>query len=436
MPMQVEARSGEFISIRFVILNTMYKYLLFYSIYLKVIRRNIRKYLRRPKFIAELGTIDWYYVFLYFCLQKRESRQEVWIGKCLQRPPSDDESVRWGNLLEESRSILDRQNQRIGHNVLPEQFDSNESGASFLRSSEDSSKKRGRFQRIAEKVQTLLLKYNCVPPTELRNVIPANNEDFILDFHNPTNDKYYLSACSLYNLKINSMSLLDLKMLFAEHDKPIFYANNIEPFIYYHDREESTSYLIRLLKYQYNDNTDDIKQLLTNIVSWFNRKGWYQANGTQWVLNPKINCVCINGPPNSGKNYFWDCIAAVALNVGHIGRVSNKCNQFSLQDAYNRRLVMGNELSMEESAKEDFKKLCEGSAFNIRVKFQGDKIFTRTPVCFITNGVLEISGDRHFKDVRLTTIYWLSCSLLKDSTKKPYPLAIFDVFDYFGVKVY
>ncbi|GIX83989.1 hypothetical protein CDAR_270231 [Caerostris darwini] len=54
------------------------------------------------------------------------------------------------------------------------------------------------------------------------------------------------------------------------------------------------------------------------------------------------------------KNYFWDCSAALAQNVGHIGRVNNKTNQFALQDCANRRLIIGNEISMEEGAKEDF----------------------------------------------------------------------------------
>ena len=33
----------------------------------------------------------------------------------------------------------------------------------------------------------------------------------------------------------------------------------------------------------------------------------------QYELNPKINAIAIIGPPNSGKNYFWDAIAAIAM---------------------------------------------------------------------------------------------------------------------------
>ncbi|GFR09522.1 non-capsid protein NS-1 [Trichonephila clavata] len=88
----------------------------------------------------------------------------------------------------------------------------------------------------------------------------------------------------------------------------------------------------------------------------------------EYKLNSKINTIAVIGPPNAGKNYFWDCLAAIALNVGHIGRVNNKTNQFALQEVIDKRLIIGNEINMEDGAKDDFKKLCEGKALNIRVK--------------------------------------------------------------------
>lgn len=367
-------------------------------------------------------------------MSKWTSRQEVWIGGTLLRRPSDTESLQWRDILAKSRQILGGEGTRVGYHYSEDQPDFQENQPSVYGKSKSSSQKGGKFERIAEKVSSLLSVFHPIPLHEIMNIIPQHHPQFDMELCNPVNEKYFLRACALYQQKLNQMELLDFKNMYAQ-GKPIFYANNLDPFVYYHDRETSAKFLIDLLKYQYNDDNDKIRELLFNIVTWFNRKGWQIVKDGNYVLNPKINCVAINGPPNSGKNYFWDTIAAISTNVGHIGRVSNKCNQFSLQDAYNRRLVMGNELSMEDSAKEDFKKLCEGAAFNIRVKFQGDKIFTRTPVCFITNGTLEISGDPHFKNVRLVTFRWRSCNLLAKSDKKPYPLALFDVFDFFNVPV-
>lgn len=397
------------------------------------IRRNIRKPLRRTKFIRELGVIDWYNVFLYFALQKWESRQEIWIGGTLQRSPSNSEGLQWFDLLAQSRTILGREGEGTGYNDSEQASNSQEGGRNLRGHSSNVEQKGSKFERVSKEVQALLTKYHCIPLTEVRNIIPSTIPVFNL-LHNPNNDKFYNSACHVYSLYLNKLTLEDFHNLYSE-GCPIFYANDMNPFTYYHSREDSAKFLIDLLKFQYNDNNDRIIELLGNIKCWFNKEGWNQYKNGEWVLNPKINSIAINGPPNSGKNYFWDTIAAVATNVGHIGRVSNKCNQFSLQDIYNRRLVMGNELNMEDAAKDDFKKLCEGTAFNIRVKYQGDKIFTRTPVCFITNGVLEISTDFAFKNVRLVTFQWKACPLLAKSSKKPYPLALFDVFDYFNVSI-
>lgn len=274
-----------------------------------------------------------------------------------------------------------------------------------------------------------------MPVEEIRDIIPPGHSDYDMSLHNPLNDKFYHSACKLYMLEINNKNFLDFYNLYSE-GKPVFYAHDIEPFKYYHSREDSMHFLHELLKFQMNNNEDKIIELLGNIKSWFNRKGWNAQRNGKYVLNAKINTVDIHGPPNSGKNYFWDCFAAIANNVGHIGRVSNKTNQFSMHDAYNRRLVIGNELNMEDSAKDDFKKLCEGAAFNIKVKFQGDKIFSRTPVCFISNAPLDlIVGDRDFINVRIISFRWKPFSYLANSVLKPFPLAMFDIFKYYNVSL-
>ena len=402
-------------------------------------RRPVREPMRRLRFIRELDEIDWQNVFLYFIVQKRESRSQVWVGGRIQGFPSDGEIIRWGNVQALSRSILARENEGTGHNSERELPDNEENRKRLSRSTGGPPEKRGKFERITKTIQILLDKYACIPPTELKDLIPSDNPDYRLEFHDPKNTKMYEAACHLAMLNVNRKTLLDFKNYY-EGKLPIFYANSINPFNYYHDRETSADYLNELLKFQCNGDEDKVRELLGNIKTWFNRLGWSVATITedgvkQYELNPKINAIAIIGPPNSGKNYFWDAIAAIAMNVGHIGRVNNKTNQFALQDCYNRRLVMGNEISMEEGAKEDFKKFCEGTAFNIRVKYQGDKIFKRTPACLISNFDLDICGDPHFRNVRLHTMRWKSAPLLASSKKKPYPLSIFDLYELYNVSL-
>ncbi|GFX22415.1 hypothetical protein TNCV_3600471 [Trichonephila clavipes] len=90
---------------------------------------------------------------------------------------------------------------------------------------------------------------------------------------------------------------------------------------------------------------------------------------------------------------------------------------------------------MEDSAKDDFKKLCEGKALNVRIKHNPDGIYRRTPVLLLSNNNLDIANDSHFKDVRMKVFNWRRCNLLKESDKQPYPMAVFDLFEYYNVSL-
>lgn len=413
-------------------------------------RRPVRDPMRRLKHIRELDEIDWQNVFLYFVVSKWQSRSQVWIGGRVQGSPSNAEILQWRNLQALSGAILARENQGNGLDSSGKPSNNEETRKRDVRGVRIPKKEGSKFERVAEKVSSLLMKYQVIPPTSIRDIIPDDHPDYDITLHDPKNDKIYEAACKLAMLNTNRRSLKDFYDIY-KNGIPLFYADTINPFEYYHDRETSANFLNELIKFQCGGDEDRVKELLCNIKSWFNRQGWslwtkpkrtIQLAGNDdpiiteastYELNSKINCICILGPPNSGKNYFWDAIGAIAQNVGHIGRVNNKTNQFALQDAYGRRLVMGNEISMEDGAKEDFKKLCEGTALNIRVKYQGDKIFKKTPVCLISNFQLDICGDSAFRDVRIHTLYWNSAPFLAASKKKPYPLAIFDLYDLYNI---
>lgn len=408
-------------------------------------RRDLRAPMRRYKYISEMDELDWTNVFLYFIMSKRESNSQVWIGGRLQRSPDIDEIVRWQEMCRESREILGRETERIRRDSESEERHSEDDRKSVSSNRQEIRKKRSfdeehsaggrgltaplpkrsKFQKISEQVHTLLNEYFVLPANHIRDVLVYDATCAVL--FDPTNEKNYQAACDVFVRKFIRLKLNDFKEIY-DGAQPIFYANCLNPYDYYHTREESMKFVNDLLCFQYNDDEEEIKKLLTNIRDWFNLDGWNQ--------NPKMNALCVIGPPNSGKNYFWDMLCALAYNVGHIGRVNNRTNQFALQECYGRRMVVGNEISMEDGAKEDFKKLCEGTAFNIRVKYQGDKIFTKCPVLLISNFELDICYDSHFKGVRLHTIRWKTCSLLKDSNKKPYPLCIFDLFEKYNISLH
>nr|QTE03989.1 MAG: nonstructural protein 1 [Luscinia sibilans ambidensovirus] len=409
-------------------------------------RRDVRRPMRRIKYLTEMDELDWTNVFLYFVVSKRENNPEVWIGGRLQRLPNSHEALRWQDLQRKSREILDREAQRDGHNRGREdghhedggrpvqeglyqtgqkrRADEGDRAGRSIQSPPAKQQRLSKYQKIKSTVESLLGEYFVLPATHLRDVLTEHPQaDTLFD---PVNDKCYAKACDYVQRRIIKYKLSDFRRLY-EGKCPVFYANNLDPFTYYHDIETSLKFVVGLLKWQMGDDEDKIREFLVNVREWFNLIGW---NG-----NNKINAIAIIGPQNCGKSYFWDMFAALAFNTGHIGTINNKTNQFAFQDVYSRRFVLGNELNFSDEALDDMKKLCEGAAFNIRVKYEGDKIFTRAPVCLIANQTMAICYNTIFKDVRLHTMWWKPCAMLRESNKKPYPLCIFDLFDMYNVNL-
>lgn len=394
----------------------------------------IRCPLRRTRGIHELDRIDWTNVLLYFIMSKWPSESQIWIGGRLQGQTSNDQIIRWREVQAISREILGRQDEGIGCDGKFEESDSQNDRKSFRTSTSYSREKRslgqeyvgrkkGKFEKLSETVASLLNRCYCIPAINILSIY--SNEDVSNVLFNPDNRKFIDSACDLFTQRCNKYTFKEFYELYS-NGLPVFYANNINPFEYYHDMEYSTNIINRLLEWQFGNDKEHISIFLTNLRNWFNRLGW---DG-----NPKCNSITILGPPNSGKSYFFDMISSIAFNVGHIGRVNNKTNNFALQEVINKRLVTGNEISMEEGALEDFKKLCEGTAFNVRVKYRSDQIFNKTPVMLMANNRLQITGHPHFENIRNHTMRWSQAPFLQESEKKPYPLCLYSLFNMYNVQ--
>lgn len=233
----------------------------------------------------------------------------------------------------------------------------------------------------------------CSPPGNLKFIIPVDSPDFCAKFYDPKYVRQYESAIDIFNIKINSLSLKEFRDLYSK-TLPVFNSHTLNPFDLYHNVEESVYYLNSLLNFQFNGEEFKIVNFLSNVKRWFDKSGWLEETG---LINIKCNTISVVGPPNCGKSYFFDCLASLALNVGHIGRINNKTNHFSLQESVNKRLISGNEISMEEGAKEDFKKICEGSPVNIPVKHQKDSVLYKTPVLLMSNSFSFVNHDPAFK---------------------------------------
>lgn len=401
----------------------------------EVIRGSLQKPLRRIKYATELDKTDWTNVLLYFGVSKWPSQSQVWIGGRLQRSPDYDQVVRWKYLQTRSREILERQAARAGSDGTEGQRNGQDYREPLLASNDGNGKKRRstgeegtlagkrtKFERIKTAIHALLSKHYCLPSNHIKHICCDETEyDFMYD---PRIEREYNNACDLFQHIHNKYSFKDFYDIYSKC-QPVFYATSRDPFEYYHSREDSFRFVKDLIEFQFKGDEEQIRYFLTNVRDWFNKLGW--------ECNPKMNSILIEGPANCGKNYFFDMVSSIAYNVGHIGRVCNKTNNFPLQDCFNRRLCIANEMSVEESAIEDMKKLCEGTAFNIRVKYQGDKIFTKAPVIIITNNYIDFLHRAEFLNVRTHKMVWRRAELLKDSDKKPYPMCLFDLYDHYNV---
>ncbi len=281
-------------------------------------RRGLRPSLRTRRYLCDFDDIDWHHVFLYFVVSKGNvEKREIWVDGELQRLPTTDQSVRWKEVCGRfPRSVLEEQDQGVGRDATGEFADYEQDRADFRSTAACSKAKRSKFDTTVAEVSTLLDKYIVIPPETIRDVI-AHSPDYSTNLHNPTQEKNYLMACRLYSLKLNRFTLSDFAQ-FYENKTPIFYANSMDPFEYYHTPEESVQVLNELLLFQLDGHDEKVTEFLYNLRLWFDREGW---NG-----NPKINALAVIGPPNAGKNFFFDAIAAIACNIGHIGRVNNKRN--------------------------------------------------------------------------------------------------------------
>ncbi|XP_047116525.1 uncharacterized protein LOC124796394 [Schistocerca piceifrons] len=402
-----------------------------------VISPCLKKSQRRTRAITVISDIDWLNVLLYFFVSKGPGRGKVWLRGADRRLTGVSEIIQWQNSVAGSLAILEGQGG--GHASECEQEHKNNAVSKHPHS---------RRQRIptgkwcgpsiaAKKILSLLMSSNCIPPENITNVIPICHP-FYMHLIDPKFKRYFEMGLQLYKKTVNDLDLKGLeKILCSGSENDVFYANCDTTWDYYNTLGDSVAWLNRLLLFQSGGDTDKAPEFLTNIVSWFKKKGLYQwteiDNNEVYIPNKKPNTLCVVGTPNSGKNWFFDCIISLALNVGHIGRCNNKTNQFAMQDVVDRRIVVGKEISIEDGALEDFKKVCEGIACNIRVKYKGDAILRRTPVFLISNSQLIVCSHPHFKDIRAKTIRWSKYDELKNAAKKPYPLAFLEVLQMYDV---
>lgn len=225
-------------------------------------------------------------------------------------------------------------------------------------------------------------------------------------------DSCFDRAMTNIQTRLTNWSFNDFVHHYAE-TSPIFCAVQNDMKNYYYDIKNSSSAILRLLKYQLNIEYDDfdfqctvIKEFLESLYNICEKK------------IPKCNTFYIFSPPSAGKNWFIDMVSSFYLNVGNIANY-NKNSQFPFQDAVNRRMNIWNEPNFMPSAEDTIKMLTAGDTMAVNVKFKNAVTLYRTPLIVMTNN--HVFRGKAFED-RVLRNTWKAAPFMKEYDKKPHPL--------------
>lgn len=187
----------------------------------------------------------------------------------------------------------------------------------------------------------------------------------------------------------------------------------------YYDINESIFHLEKLLMFQFNDNEEAIREFLTKLYLILERK------------NNKCNTIVVKSNPNAGKNFFFDTFLNYLWNYGQLGNM-NRTNNFPCQEAPNKRVILWNEPNYEAYFTDFLKMLLGGDTCHVRVKNKRDVEVYKTPVIVLTNREVSFMMDRDF-NTRIVKYEWKPAPFLYYCSKKPYPLAAYELLVKWGI---
>lgn len=269
---------------------------------------------------------------------------------------------------------------------------------------------KGKYAYIKLQTKALLVKYYCSPVSAIRDVREFRDDVMLSD---PKNKDYLQAAFDDFGKDLIDMSTRDIYNLLKDQTPTFFMSMN------YGTREESFDIIDNFMRFQCADDEEQICVFLRAVVDILDKR------------IPKCNCLCIQSPPSSGKNFFFDMIFALFMNYGQLGQ-ANKHNQFAFQEAPNKRLLVWNEPNYEAAVTDTLKMMMAGDPYTVRVKHSMDTHVRRTPVFVLTNNVVNFMVDPAFKD-RIIKFRWQPAPFLKDVEFKPYPLVFFDMLNKYNI---
>ena len=279
-----------------------------------------------------------------------------------------------------------------------------------------------KWEIIQAKVERLLETTAICPLESIKSEDMFYQDSMLTD---PNNLNHVNKAIELWSHKINNWTIRQFYEMYQRQEiENLIFSRSKN---YFPNHEDSFKVVDDLLKHQFNDEEARIKEFLQSVVNVLDR----QPHGNPGQ-NLKCNTLLVKSAPSAGKNFFFDMIFTLLLNMGQLG-TANKTNNFAFQDAPNRRVILWNEPNYEPSMTDYLKTLFEGGDTKVRVKCMGDTHVKRTPIIVLTNNNVDFMYDTAFKD-RIKQYHWTPAPFLEQYKYKPYPLTFFDILLKYKIK--
>lgn len=270
---------------------------------------------------------------------------------------------------------------------------------------------------LHQKIQKVITNYPCCPMIGIVNSDAWLNDDDLMYIRK--DNKIVNNVLDAWAQKTCRWSIFDFNTFYSRDDcKPTFWAGYRAFEDVYYTIDESIHIVDKLLEAQFHDNVQ-VKDFLHALFNVVERKV------------PKLGTILVHSPPNAGKNFFFEIVLDYYWNRGQLGNL-NRHNQFGLQEAVGKRILLWDEPNYEPGMVETLKNVTAGHPFSARVKCQADCAVYSTPLIILTNRVISIMHGAAF-ETRIKQYRWSAQPFLEQYTKKPNPLCFYPLMLKWGI---
>jgi hypothetical protein len=275
-----------------------------------------------------------------------------------------------------------------------------------------------RGPSIIQKIEKIMLEHPVCPMVGI-----VNHDEWLNDpdlMYIRKDNKIVNNVIEAWQQKICRWSVYDFNTFYsADNCTPKFWCGYRNMDDVYYDVEDSINKVEQVLKFQCDDDPLMVRQFLSDLYNVLERK------------IDKLGTFAIISPPNAGKNWVMEAFIHYYWNTGQLGNLTRH-NQFGLQEASGKRVLLWDEPNYEPGMTETLKNVLAAHPYVVRVKKEADCAVYATPVIVLTNRNVGFLYEEAFR-TRVIKYRWRACNFLKYYDKKPNPLCVYPLWLKWGI---